>query len=101
MEIFYGGKIYTMQQPNEIVEAVLIDSGRIVKVGVYDELAPLATSFHFLNGATMFPGFVDSHLHIIGLGEKLVRLQLHQCKTKEQLHIEIAKALKRLLPGEL
>lgn len=101
MELFYGGNIYTMQQPNKTVEAVLIEYGYIVKVGAYEELAPLATSFHFLNGATMFPGFVDSHLHIIGLGEKLVRLQLHHCKTKEQLHLEIEKALQSLLPGEL
>ena len=101
MEIFYGGKIYTMQQPSETVEAVLIENGRIQKVGTYEELAPLATSFHPLNGKTMFPGFVDSHLHIIGLGEKLVRLQLHHCKTKDQLHIEIEKALQSLLPGEL
>ncbi len=101
MEIFYGGKIYTMLQPNETVEAVLIQNGRIIKVGDYVDLAPFATSFHPLNGNTMFPGFVDSHLHIIGLGEKLTRLQLNHCKTKDQLHIEIEKALKKLVPGEL
>ena len=99
--MFFNGKIYTMQRPNETVEAVLIRNGRIKKVGTYKELAPMATSFHPLHGKTMFPGFVDSHLHIIGLGEKLVRLQLGHCKTKKHLHIEIEKALQRLSPGEL
>ena len=101
MEIFYGGKIYTMLHPNDSVEAVLIEKGRIVKIGAYEELAPLATSFHSIHGKTMFPGFVDSHLHIIGLGEKLIRLQLDHCETKEQLHIEIERALESLVPGEL
>ena len=101
VEIFYGGKIYTMRRPNETVEAVLVQNGRIKEVGAYEELAPLATSFHPLHGKTMFPGFVDSHLHIIGLGEKLVRLQLGHCKTKEQLHKEIERALQQLSPGEL
>ena len=99
--MFFGGKIYTMQRPNETVEAVSIQNGRIKKVGTYEELAPLATSFRPLHGKTMFPGFVDSHLHIIGLGEKLVRLQLGHCKTKEHLHIEIEKALQRVSPGEV
>src|SRR5690606_37271779 len=38
-----------------------------------------------LDGNTMYPGFVDSHLHLIGHGEKLIRLDLSSMKSSEAI----------------
>lgn len=38
----------------------------------------------FYPNAWAFPGFVDSHAHIIGLGEKLHGLTLDACKSEEE-----------------
>src|SRR5690606_23188256 len=71
--LWYGGNIYTMQRPEHKVEAVYTDGEKIIAVGSKFDLE---TSFRHkierkvnLEGATMFPGFVDSHMHLIGHGE--------------------------------
>ncbi len=101
MELYYGGTIYTLVEDGQTVEAVLVRDGIIEKIGSYEELHPYATNIHHLQGAVMYPGFVDSHLHLIGLGEKLIRLQLSECKTKDEMLTFIATKIKTLQPGEL
>ena len=101
MELYYGGKIYTLIEQGQTVEAVLTRDGRIEKTGTYEELHTYATKIHNLQGAVMYPGFVDSHIHLIGLGEKLIRLQLSGCKTKEEMLLLIASKIKTLRPGEV
>ena len=101
MDLYFGGTIYTMQKEGETVEAVLVRDGIIQKTGNYEELYTYATKIHNLQGAVMYPGFVDSHIHLIGLGEKLIRLQLSDCKTKDEMLSLIASEIKTLRPGEL
>ena len=45
-----------------------------------------------LRGATVIPGFVDSHFHLTNLGKQLDTLQLKNCKSAE----EIAQKVKRI-----
>ena len=45
-------------------EAVLVEDENIIAVGDESELRPLADEFVDLCGATMLPGFIDSHSHI-------------------------------------
>ncbi|SOC22607.1 hypothetical protein SAMN05880501_11460 [Ureibacillus xyleni] len=93
-QLWYGGKIYTMEKEHETVEAVLVEQGKITAVGNFEELQSQADELHDLQGATMYPGFVDSHLHILFQGEKLVRLNLAQAKTAEEMLELIREAAK-------
>ncbi len=61
--LFYGGKIITMAEPL-YAEAVLVEDGKIVKVGTEAELRIDADEFVDLRGATMLPGFIDAHGHL-------------------------------------
>jgi len=83
--LWTGGKIYTMAQVGETVEAVLVEDGKIVATGSVESLSPLAASIQHLEGKTMYPGFVDSHLHIIGYGEKLKHIDVSAVTSKEAL----------------
>ena len=69
-EIWYGGTIYTMREENEKVDAVYVENGMIVDVGSKEELESryAAVILHNLEGKTMIPGLVDSHMHLIGHG---------------------------------
>ena len=82
-EIWYGGTIYTMREENEKVEAVYIENGTIVDIGSKEELENqyAAVTLHDLKGKTMIPGLVDSHMHLIGHGERLLRLDLSNCTS--------------------
>ncbi|WP_062514028.1 amidohydrolase [Halobacillus sp. KGW1] len=94
MELWYGGKIYTMEQEGEWVEAVISHNGVIVAAGdtqdLYGSYQDKIETEHDLKGAVMYPGFTDSHLHIIGHGERLMRLDLSFMKSAE----EVKQALK-------
>ncbi|TDQ39102.1 amidohydrolase [Aureibacillus halotolerans] len=78
--LFTGGPIYTMNAPGEIVEAVVVSGDRILATGPFASLkatyAVKNDEMIDLEGHTMYPGFVDSHLHMIGYGESLLRLDL-------------------------
>lgn len=93
-QLWYGGKIYTMEKEQETVEAVLVEQGKIITLGKLEKLQSQADEFHHLQGATMYPGFVDSHLHILFQGEKLVRLDLSHARTAEEMLDLVREAAK-------
>lgn len=99
-QLWTNGVIYTMEYEWEIVQAVLVESGKILATGTLDALQPLADEIIDLQGAVMYPGFVDSHLHMIGHGEKLKRLDLTHAKSGEQLLQLIGEASNKLEPGQ-
>ena len=47
-----------------------------------------------LQGAAMYPGFVDSHLHMIFQGEKLIRLDLTKATSAEEMLEMVKEAAK-------
>jgi len=83
--LWYGGTIYTMEKENETAEAVLVEKDKIIAVGNKAELWHQADEVIDLKGAAMYPGFVDSHLHMIFQGEKLIRLDLSKASTAEEM----------------
>lgn len=93
-DLWHGGTIYTMTDENDRVEAVLVEHGKIIEVGAFEKLKVQADTFHDLKGATMYPGFVDSHLHIIGHGEKLLRLDLSNATSAEEVLSLVREAAK-------
>ena len=65
-DIFYNGKIVTVDRHFRIVEAMAIRDGRIVAVGMNGDIRRLAdskTKQVDLSGKTVLPGLIDSHVH--------------------------------------
>ena len=87
--LWTDGAIYTMQSEGVQVEAVLVEDGKIIKTGLKKELLPLADKVQSLDGATMYPGFVDSHIHLIGHGEKLAYIDLSTFTSIDSLVKEV------------
>ncbi|MBM7692901.1 putative amidohydrolase YtcJ [Peribacillus deserti] len=87
--LWHGGTIYTMRKENEKAEAVLTDGKKVFDTGNLEVLlSKYGDSIERkinLQGKTMFPGLVDSHMHLIGHGEKLMRLNLSGMKSKEDV----------------
>jgi len=97
--LWYGGKIYTMEKENETVEAILVEDDRIIATGTFNELSNLADEFINWDGAAMYPGFVDSHLHMIFQGEKLTRLDLSKAASAEEM-LDMVKAAAKTTPPD-
>ncbi|MCJ1907417.1 amidohydrolase [Planococcus ruber] len=96
--LWHGGKIYTMASEGETVEAVLVSDGKIEKIGTYNELKELADKEMHLDGKIMYPGFVDSHMHMIGHGEKLLRVDLSKIESSEEMKEQLIRSTKDLAP---
>ncbi|WP_422123376.1 amidohydrolase [Planococcus sp. X10-3] len=90
--LWHGGKIYTMAAEGETVEAVLVSDGKIEAIGSYDELKEAADQEIDLKGRILYPGFVDSHMHMIGHGEKLLRVDLSKIDSSEDMKQQLIKS---------
>lgn len=92
--LWTDGTIFTMHAEGEKVEAVLVENGKIVRTGTKDQLSHLADQIHSLQGAVMYPGFVDSHIHLIGHGEKLSYLDLSSFTSIQTMATEVNERAK-------
>lgn len=95
--LWRNGTIYTMQHEGHHVEAVFTENGLIKGLGTAEELEQTFTvdSVVDLEKKIMFPGFVDSHMHLIGHGETLMRLDLSSMNSKR----EVLDAIKEKAQG--
>ncbi len=66
--VLINGKILTMDAKSSVAEAVAIRDGRIVSVGASADVRKIAggpTRLIDLQGRTVIPGLIDSHMHAI------------------------------------
>lgn len=64
--LYTNGKVVTMDAAGTVAEAVLVSGGVIEAVGTESELLPLAgprCRRVDLHGASLYPGFIDTHSH--------------------------------------
>ncbi len=74
-----GGPIYTNDDAHPTAQAVAVGGGRILYVGDVNGAKAFAgptTRTIDLKGAALFPGFTDSHVHLDGVGQRELTLNL-------------------------
>ena len=98
--VWFNGSIYTMVSDGDQVEALLTENGKIIAVGTYDELKHKADQEIDLLGAVLYPGFVDSHMHMIGHGQKLLSLDLAKAGSANEMMDMLRNAHKDLTADE-
>jgi len=77
--IYFGGDILTMNDDQPAVEALAIKAGKILAAGSLQELESRSskdTRRVDLQGATLMPGFFDSHSHLVMTAAKLAVVDL-------------------------
>ena len=66
-KIYGNGKIYTVDEQCPWAEAFCVEDGKITLVGTEDEVRSKAgkdAEYIDLNGNTVLPGFIDSHMPV-------------------------------------
>ncbi len=84
-------------------EAIAIRDGEIVETGSNEQIAGLAgpgTKTLDLAGATVLPGFVDSHAHVVTHGIQLAKVNLVGVDSEEEMIERIAARAARTPKGE-
>ncbi|HLI13787.1 MAG TPA: amidohydrolase family protein [Alphaproteobacteria bacterium] len=102
--LIIGDKIYTFDAADSVAEAILIDGGRVQRIGSANDLrasAPRGTRIIDKRGATIFPGLIDTHPHLLHFGslaEPLV--DLLDARSHNDIVSRIAERAKTTPPGE-
>ncbi len=101
--IFFNGNVHTIDPANPSVEAVGIIGNRIVFTGSNDEIEKFRddnTQIIDLHGATVVPGLVDAHAHVMGLGKALSQIDLMGTTSKVEIREKILTAVSEAKDGE-
>lgn len=102
--IYYGGPIHTGDSAKSVVEAVAVKDGRITVVGAKADLSSAIgpeTDIIDLQGAAMYPGFVDAHAHLLGIGLRELTLNLEGVGSVAELVDIAASAALEASAGEV
>lgn len=93
--LFINGEVITVNENDDIVEAVAVQGEKIVAAGSNEDILNLKTKSSKiidLEGRTLMPGFIDPHLHITMYGTNSISIS---CKSKSIKSIDdLLKQLK-------
>jgi predicted amidohydrolase YtcJ len=101
--ILLNGRILTVDESFSTVEAVAIQQGEIVATGSNDEISDYAsgrTRVDDLGGATVLPGLIDAHNHMLSTSIGLTQVQLYDCRSIPEILDRVAAAAAKAKPGE-
>ncbi len=98
-----GGPIYTGSAAGSRVEALVIHGDRIVFAGGLREARRRARRPRAIDlaGAAAYPGFVDSHAHMAGIGERELTLNLEGTRSIAELQQRVAAAARARSSGPI
>ena len=76
-----NGNFITLDYHCPFAEMISIKNGKITGINAPDYHCETID----LNGATVIPGFVDAHFHLVNLGKQLDTLQLKGCTSSTEI----------------
>jgi predicted amidohydrolase YtcJ len=98
-----GGNVLTMNPSQSCAEAIAIDKDRIVKVGTNEEINQFigkSTRVVRLDGNTVVPGFIDTHIHVADFGRFLTWVELRDVKSIKEMQSSIKERVQRTPAGK-
>jgi predicted amidohydrolase YtcJ len=95
--ILTNGVVYTVNTSNDITEAIAVKGRSIVAVGTTKDIAAnykAATTID-LQGKAIYPGFIDSHAHLVSLGTTLMTMNVAGLQSAEEAAQLIAEQIRK------
>ncbi len=101
--VLLNGNILTMNPVQPRAEALAVVGDRIVKVGTTSEISKLvvkSTKVLDLNGKTVIPGFIDTHIHVADFGRTLLWIDLKQVESIQAIQKMVRKKAAKTAKGK-
>ena len=101
--LLVDGHIVTMNPRQPSAEAIAITGTKITWVGNDQQarkMFPSAKQAIDLHGATVLPGIIDAHTHLLELGKSLMRLNLKDVSSADEAVVWVRKRAASIPAGE-
>jgi len=101
--VILGGTIYTVDDKQPIVEAVVVQNDKIEFAGSENEARKWigdSTQVIDLKGNVMTPGFIEGHGHFMGVGYNELDLDLMNIRSYDELIEKVKDAVSKAEPGQ-
>ena len=100
--VLMDGNVLTMNLSQPHAEAIAIKKDKIVKVGTNEEISLCigkTTKIINLQGRTVVPGLIDSHIHVGDFGKFLMWISLKDVNSIEEMQRRIRKRAQKIPEG--
>ncbi len=97
--ILYNGKICTMRNKSDIVEAIAIKGDKVISTGRDEDILSLSDSKTIkinVGGRLVLPGLIDTHTHLETIAEGMINVNLKGARSID----EVLKTLEKNIPCE-
>lgn len=101
--VFTNATVYTANDGQPSAEAVAVAGGRVIFVGSAADAERFKgpnTEVVDLAGAVLFPGFIDAHAHLSGVGQRELILNLEGSLSVEELQRRVKERVDQAKPGD-
>ncbi len=101
--VLINSRVHTVDDTNPTAAAIAIRDGRFVAVGSDEEIRALAgarTRVEDLGGATVVPGLIDAHNHLLATGRMLREVRLYDTRSIPEIVERVAARVREIPPGE-
>src|SRR5688500_10942503 len=100
--VLLNANVITMSDEEPKAEALAVAGDRIVAIGPASDVRSLAgpgTVVEDLGGATLLPGLIDAHNHLLATGQILQQVQLYDCRSIDDILAKVKRAAERTPTG--
>ena len=91
-----NGNFITLDDQCPFAETISVENGRIAGINAIDQNRENID----LQGATVIPGFTDSHFHLSNLGKQLDSLNLRNYRSSKDVAERVVKRSRELAKGD-
>jgi hypothetical protein len=104
VKLITNGTIYTLENEKEKVQSVVVNDGKIIDQGSYQDMklqyGAKIDEIIDLQGKTAIPGLTDSHMHLSGVASQFMELNLTGVRSKDEMLTMIKEKAQTVKPGE-
>lgn len=97
---YVNAKIYTLETEGAMCEAFAVRGGKFVYCGSRERAAAMADEIVDLQGATVIPGLIDTHIHLFPYACSLERLALDKVTSAAELQDVLRRYAENVPKGE-
>jgi len=101
-QVYINGHILTLEEAFPEMEAMAVGGGRILSIGTTEELKKLHPQAEVVDlaGKTVMPGIIESHGHLLSLGQSFLELNIEGLATPQDVIRSVGERVAETQEGE-